>query len=243
MAAKLPLPRLSSRLTSLWRRWRSRGRAGHRRSGRPPRRLWGSCPRGSSTLGPKSPLPSVGRTLTLSTRPWFAVSSGGRTPARQWSRYRPLRDRQVLSRDVRHWRRVPRPVESTDTLAGRRSRSPGQACRRRSGPDRDRGGVRKPGWVVDLAWKVPSPMLSEHGHGVADRFAIARSGLPSPFRSPIATERAGSGSVVDLGLRRCRRPCSRARRRWSRRCSRWPGRACRRRSGRRPRPTMGPPAA
>ena len=75
---------------------------------------------------------------------------------------------------------------------------------------------------------------------LAAQFAVARSGLPSPFRSPIATDaRRTPVRVVDLGLEAAVALVQEhgdAVRAFS---SRSPGPACRRRSGRRSRPIRG----
>ena len=138
-------------------------------------------------------------------------------------------------------------------MRGVRSRSPGPACRRRSGrrsrPTKGRVRLRSRAWPGSCrrpcsgARRRCPPIVRGHQVGlavavqVADRnrdgrvrlrsragagscrrpcsgarrrclaspFAVARSGLPSPFRSPIATDEGASGCVAPRGGERRRR--------------------------------------
>ena len=119
----------------------------------------------------------------------------------------------------------------------RRSRSPGPACRRRSGR-RSRPRRAASGCVVELGLEAAVAPVQEHGDAVRVAFAVARSGLPSPFRSPIATDEAAAGWVVALGLEAAVAPVE-EHGDAVRVGSRSPGPACRRRSGRRSRPSEG----
>ena len=66
--------------------------------------------------------------------------------------------------------------------------------------DRDRVGTAS-GCVVELGGEGAVALVQQHGDGVLRRvFATARSGLPSPFRSPIATEKGRAPvAIVELG--------------------------------------------
>ena len=115
------------------------------------------------------------------------------------ARDRLLRGRQCLAHDVLH-RAEARLVEEHGDAFPRCSRSPGRLAVAVQVADRDR-------WVPKLRFdsrpwpgSVPSPLLSSTVTVSASVFAVARSGLPSPFRSPTATESGCvPGAVVALG--------------------------------------------
>ena len=106
--------------------------------------------------------------------------------------------------------------------------------------DRDRPGGARSG---SRAWvgRLPSPVFrSTETRAPRLSFAVARSGLPSPFRSPIATERGPSaGCVVAPALEAAVASVQEHGDGVSSRVRGQRGPACRRRSGRRSRPTTG----
>ena len=128
------------------------------------------------------------------------------------------------------------------------SRPRGRACRRRSGPPPATEPRLRRSRVLaprSRAWgrKLPSPRLrSTLTVSLSSAFATARSGLPSPFRSPTRPRREGP--------RRSRALAAKLPLPWFEQhahglasSSRRPGRACRRRSGRRSRPRRARPRA
>ena len=135
-------------------------------------------------------------------------------------------------------RRCRRPFRSsTDTVAESSSRRRGRACRRRSGPPLTTSRHRA---AVSTARRCGREGRRRRARaGSPSRwppFATTRSGLPSPLRSAIATETGtcpltkstwGEGAVAVVEQHRHCAGGQFATR----------GRACRRRSGRRPRPT------
>ena len=156
------------------------------------------------------------------------------------ARERPLRSRQRLPRDVLHRAEAGRVEEHGDGVRVGSSRSPGPACRRRSGR-RSRPSAGLAAGSRSRAWpgSCRRPCSASTETRFSRSIAVARSGLPSPFRSPIAIEYGPlPGRVVALRPEGAVAPVEEHRdgvRVESR--SRSPGPACRRRSGRRSRST------
>ena len=125
------------------------------------------------------------------------------------------------------------------------SRSPGPACRRRSGRRSRPSRGPAPVAIVELGLEGAVAPVHEHG----DAVLVVGAVRGRQVRLAVAVQVADRDRVGPLRLRsrawpgRCRRPCSGARSTVglsSRRCSRdRPGPACRRRSGRRSRPSPG----
>ena len=169
---------------------------------RPRSRAWRS----------KLPSPLFRRTETRASR-WSSRPPGPACRRRSGRRSRPKLGRSgcVVAPDLEA---AVAPVEEHgDGARFSGSRSRGPSCRRRSGR-RSRPTRVRSGSVGALDSEAAVAPVEEHGDGVAPRFAVARSSLPSPFRSPMATDtgyvRLGSSSLRRTTAPR-RRPARRRR--------------------------------
>ena len=171
----------------------------------------GRCPASKCLAVLKVPLPLPSSTLMLSlsrlatTRSCFAVA----VEVRDAQRHRSSADREV-HRGLEG--AVAVAQQHADGVAPGVGHGQVELAVAVEVPHRH-GARRGPGGEVDgAAAKVPLPLPSSTLTLSLPALATARSGLPSPLKSPTATEIGRvPGGEVDGGLRRCRRRCPAAR--------------------------------